>query len=142
MSCAQLATNLDVQMLVFQGVTVFSSSVPDSGLPVKTGTEVARELAGRPLLRYLRKEDANRYLRGDENRQCVTPTPYSADDVIGFLNLPDPATERTHFLLLQPEKILEILGPRYICWGQGIEYILPHGFNSDALVNPWAVEMR
>ena len=142
MSCGHLATKLDVEMLVKQGVKVASSAVPDDDLPLKTGKEVAHELGGRPLVRYLRWEDAGRYLYGDSNRHCATPTAYSSDDVVGFLNLPDPITRRTHFLLLNPAKVIELLGPRYILWGSGIEYVLPEGFPKEALLNPWGIEIR
>ena len=141
-SSAHLATKLDIEMLTRNGVSVLSSSVPHSALPRKSGLEVSRELGGRPLLRYLRIEDAKRYLRGDCNRQCVTPTPYASPDLISFLNLPDPTTVRSHFLLLDPAKIPDVIGPRYIAWGEGIEYILTAGFSMEALVNPWPMEIR
>ena len=142
MSCAQLATRLDIEMLIANQVQIYSASVPDQELPRKSGADVFRELNGRMPLRYIRREDAARYLRGDSNRQCLTPTAYCPDDAISFLNLPDPTTIRTHFLLFQTGKIPEILGPRYVAWGQGIEYILPEGFSSDALANPWPIQIR
>ena len=64
MSCGHFATKIDLEMLVAQGVIVSPSHVPDEQLPRKTGVQVARELAGRPLIRYLRKVDVARYLRG------------------------------------------------------------------------------
>jgi hypothetical protein len=142
MSCGNLATKLDVEMLLKLGVKVASSAVSDEDLPRKTGMEVARELGGRPLVRYLRRQDAGRYLYGDSNRHCTTPTAYASEDLIGFLNLPDPTTRRTHFLLLDAAKVGEILGPRYIAWGGGIEYVLPEGFPKEALINPWGMEIR
>lgn len=142
MSCGSLSTHLDIEMLRKVGVNVSSSSVPDSGLPAKSGMEVERELSGRPLIRYLRKEDVKKFVFGDANRQCVTPTPYSVADLVSFLNLPDPTTKRTHYLLLEASKIQEVLGPRRIAWGGGIEYILPKGFPIEALLNRWAMEIR
>ena len=142
MSCGYLATKLDIEMLLKQGVNIASVGIPDEELPKKTGLEVARELCGRPLLRYLRRQDVGRYLYGDSNRHCTTPTPYASEDLIGFLNLPDPASRRTHFLLLDAAKVDEIRGPRYIAWGGGIEYVLPEGFPQEALVNPWGIEIR
>ena len=142
MSCGHFATRLDLEMLLAQGVTVSASHVPDEDLPCKTGEEVARELAGRPLIRYLRREDVSRYVFGDENRHCATPTPYSVEDLICFLNLPDPLSARTHCLLLDPSRIPKILGPRYIAWGGGIEYILPDGFLQEDLMYEWALQVR
>ncbi len=142
MSCGNLATKLDIEMLVKRGIHIYSSSTPDSLVLRRPGTEVADELCGRPLIRYLRKKDAGLYLHGDANRHFTTPTPYSSEDLTGFLNLPDPLLRRTHFLLIDPAKLPEIQGPRYIAWGGGIEFILPKGFSKDALINPWGLEVR
>ena len=141
MSCSFLSTQLDLDMLGKHRVMVASSFVADAALPC-TGVEVSRELGGRLLIRYLRRQDISRYIYGDANRHCTTPTPYSPADLISSLNLPDPTTRRTHYLLLEPSKIAEILGPRHIAWGGGIEYILPKGFHVDALVNHWALEIK
>lgn len=123
MSCGSLATNLDLEMLLARGVIISPSNIPIEDLPIKTGEEVADELAGRPLIRYLCRQDVSKYLRGDRNPHYTTPTPYSSTDLISFLCLPDPQTARTHCLLLDPQNIEVILGPRLIQWGGGIEYI-------------------
>ena len=129
-------------MFLAQGVAVSASSIHDSKLPQKSGAEVFRELHGRPLIRYLRREDVGRYLLGDHNRHCVTPTPYTVDDMVSFLNLPDPLSDRTHCLLLNPARIPAILGPRHVHWGGGIEYILPQGFEQKDLLFAWALEVK
>jgi hypothetical protein len=82
------------------------------------------------------------YLYGNGARHFVTPTPYSAADCVSFLALPEPTVRRGHLLLLDPGKIDEILGPRWVEAGQGIEYLLPHGFTQAALAFPWAVELK
>ena len=142
MSCGSLATNLDLEMLLARGVIISPSNIPVEDLPIKTGEEVADELAGRPLIRYLCRQDVSRYLRGDRNPHYTTPTPYSPTDLISFLCLPDPQTARTHCLLLDPQNIEIILGPRLIQWGGGIEYILPHGFEQEDLIKVSALEVR
>lgn len=43
---------------------------------------------------------------------------------------------RTHFLVLDPQQIPQIAGPRYVQMGGGVEYILPNGFPATAVVNP------
>ena len=96
MSCGNLATKLDIEMLMRKRVHIYSSSVPDEEMLVRSGREVAEELCSRRLIRYLGRGDLSRYLRGDANRHFTTPTPYAPDDLIGFLNLPDPETRRTH----------------------------------------------
>jgi len=43
---------------------------------------------------------------------------------------------RVLVMLLDPSKIDEIKGPRWVRFGNGIEYLLPKGFLSEALVPP------
>jgi hypothetical protein len=142
MSCGYLATYLDHQMLHRRGTVIAASSTPDTMLPFKTGAAVADELGGRLLIRYLRRSEVSQYLYGNTARHFVTPTPYSSADCTGFLALPEPTVRRGHVLLLDPAKINEILGPRWVEAGQGIEYLLPHGFTQEALARSWALELK
>jgi hypothetical protein len=136
-SASLLATNLDEEMLLAHRVDIFSSATPDAELESnpKTGIKVAEEIGGRLLLHYLLEP---RVFEGRvRNRVYVTPTPYAADDTVSFLALPRSSNRRDFVILLRPEEIDWILGPRWIRGGVGIEYILPRGFGLNALVQPW-----
>jgi hypothetical protein len=124
-------------MLRNSGVRIAESHVIDSALPRKSGSEVAQELGGRYLLRYLSRQQIGQYARGHGGIHWVTPTPYSSRDCMTWLNLPAPDKPRTHALLLDPERIPSIAGPRWIEGGLGIEYMLPDGFPAEALVFEW-----
>jgi hypothetical protein len=128
-------------MLEAKGIPIADASVVESALPLKSGTEVALELSGRFLLRYLRRAEVNQYAFGSGNRHFVTPTAYAAEECAAWLRLPDPAVRRSHVLLLDASKIAEIRGPRWVEGGGGIEYILPSGFPQGALVTGWAMEV-
>ena len=45
-------------------------------------------------------------------------------------------------MLLKPEEITEVWGPRWIRFGGGIEYYLPRGFPAAALAFQWEMEVR
>jgi hypothetical protein len=45
-------------------------------------------------------------------------------------------------MLLKPEEIADISGPRWVRFGGGIEYYLPTGFPAVALAFPWELEVR
>jgi hypothetical protein len=137
MSCGFWATYLDHQMLVRSGTSIAASNTPDTMLAVKTGAQVADELGGRFLIRYLRRSEVSQYLYGNTARHFVTPTPYSATDCVAYLALPEPTMRRGHLLLLDPMKIDEISGPRWVEAGRGIEYLLPRGFTQSALAFRW-----
>jgi hypothetical protein len=51
--CSRLATVLDHEMLEVRGVIIASRLTPDDELPRKDGKDVADELGGRYLLRYM-----------------------------------------------------------------------------------------
>ena|SRR5579884_2114220 len=140
-SASQLATNLDEEMLLSRGISIASSTTPDSMLPSKSGRAVAAELGGRLLLRYLQASQVGLYTKGSSRRHWVTPTPYAPDDTVRYLALPDPTQKREFVLWLMPEKIEEILGPRWIRGGVGIEYVLPKGFPLNSLVFTWEVQV-
>jgi hypothetical protein len=129
-------------MLMKKGVLIAPASTYDACLPVKTGAQVAEDLGGRLLIRYLRRTEVNAFLSGNSARHWVTPTPLGSNELVTWLNLPDPLSKRCHLLLLRPEHIPEILGPRWVEGGLGIEYILPNGFPRAALVFGWALEVK
>jgi hypothetical protein len=43
--------------------------------------------------------------------------------------------------LLKPWEIKDILGPRWIALGKGIEYLLPDGFPKEAVALGWELQL-
>ena len=126
---------------VQRGVEIAPRSTSDQDLSKhwnKTGEDVARELGGRYLLRYIQSHQVDMYLQGSRELHFTTPTPYSPEDLVKCLSLPSPDCGRHLVMLLDPAKIGVILGPRWIRFGNAIEYVLPKGFTEDALAKPWA----
>jgi hypothetical protein len=139
MSAPFLATVLDEEMLVSRGVNISPGYTLDTALPVKTGAQVAVELGGRYLIRYVTRAQVGLFAGGSAGLHWVTPTPYSPTDTVKWLGLPAPLKPRTHALLLNPEKIPVILGPRRVHAAAGFEYLLPEGFPKLALAGPGGV---
>lgn len=136
MGCGVLATKLDELML---HTKIAHFTTPDECLPIKPGAEVAKELGGRMLLRYVDRPDEN----GRTTPTYTTPTPYSTDEVVSFLALPAPLSPRRWVVVIDPSEVERIKGPRYCVMGLGIEYILPDGYPSSSLTKPgWALEVR
>lgn len=134
---SRLATQLDHEMLSAHSVAIAPSSTPDRGLAMKTGGQVARELCGRYLLRYLLPHQVGRYTGGSTASHWVTPTAYAPEETISWLALPAPRDPRPYVMLLKPEEIADIWGPRWVRFGGGIEYYLPSGFPTAALAFRW-----
>lgn len=140
-----LATLLDQEMLELKhSVSICHRLVPDTKLPRKNGQQVADELGGRYLLRYLLSHQVGQFTLGSNHRQYVAPTPYSPEETISWLALPAPRQPRTYALLLDPAGMpnTEILGPRWVRLGKGIEYILPNGFPQGAIMGHWEIQVR
>ena len=143
-SASWLATALDQEMLEVvrsPSVAIAPRATPDSALPSKTGSDVARELGGRYLLRYVLDDQVGEYLAGSTAPHWTTPTPYSATDTVSWLALPAPTLIRRYVMMLDPARIPQLLGPRWIRFGKGIEYLLPSGFPANAVVFPWELEI-
>jgi hypothetical protein len=141
-SAGLLATNLDEAMLSGRNVEIFPSATPFDKLESKAkkeGKRVSWEIGGRWLVHYLLHPQVLKEPR--RTPVYVTPTPYAPDDTVSFLALPRAADKREFCILLMPEKIDWILGPRWILGGGGIECILPYGFELGALVMPWEVKI-
>ena len=144
-----LATLLDQEMLeaVRQPrIPIWPRTTLDGGLPQLQGPQVAAQLGGRYLLRYLlprQVSDVSIYARDGSNApHWVTPTPYAPDETVSWLALPVPTQSRLFVMLLDPEKITRtICGPRWVRMGKGIEYLLRDGFPKEALVFPWALQV-
>jgi hypothetical protein len=131
-----IARGLDALML---GEAISGEWTADEELAERSGDEVAQELGGRMLLRYV--EDSTEKSRS--RATFVSPTAYSADEVGAYLALPNPESPRRHVLFLNPSCIERIKGPRWVMQGQGIEYILVDGYDETAIVgNPWPVRVR
>jgi hypothetical protein len=44
-------------------------------------------------------------------------------------------------MLLNPAEVDEIQGPRWVRAGSGIEYVLPNGFPSSAVLLGWPIQI-
>lgn len=146
-----IATWLDEQMLVAQGVFVSDAVTVGVSLPAaRSGSDVARELQGRLLLKYVTVKQVRRgeFRHGSSREAYATLTPYATEDVVSWLQLPDATEPRRHILLLDVTQISRIIGPYRVTSGRGIQYLLPDGFPEEAIVVPgapgghWAIEVR
>lgn len=136
-----LATHLDRMMLMRRGQ--LHEPLDAKEQPVRSGEEVADELNGRMLLRYVLDDDVHEAGKGRWQSTFVTPTPYSVDDLPSYLALPIPDVPRRHVVFLDPGEIDQIIGPRRVVGGEGIEYLLPGGYRREAVLEPgWAVRVR
>ena len=140
-SAAWLATQMDHYML---DKAIADHTVPAPRLPRKSGQDVSIELGGRQLLRYV---DLYRVHEAHDGRvgvpTWVTPTPFATDDVVHYLDLPAPEKRRTHVIRLDPRLVDVIMGPQWVGLGMGIQYYLPDGYSSAAIMHPgWAHEVR
>jgi hypothetical protein len=141
-SSGWLATWLDVEMLAARIGGLPPPHTPDRFLPVWDGQQLEDLLGSRRLCRYVTPTDVGAFTRGSTRRHWVTPTPYSPDEATSYLTLPNPLIRRTHVLLLDPAEIELAVGPKQIVAGAGIEFLLPRGFPSSAVLNGWEMEVR
>ena len=98
--------------------------------------DLAWQLCDRALLRYLVPRDVRRFEYGTTNRQFVTPTPCAPGETISWLALPAVTEPRRYVLLLDPGKLHDVYGPRWVRFGGGIEYILNSGFAAEVFAEP------
>jgi hypothetical protein len=142
-SSSWLATALDQELLeVVRGIPIAPRTTPINSPPLqKTGRQVSDELGGRYLLRYLLPHQIGSHTTGSDRPHWVTPTPYAPEETVSWLALPAPAQPRTFVMLLDPSKIPDIWGPRWVKLGKGIEYYLPRGFPGSALVFAWELRV-
>jgi hypothetical protein len=144
-SVTQLAVRLDITMLQARGIAIADEDVPDANLPF---CNPADQLGDRLLIKYLRPDEAEKYsiLSGVSmfsGRHFVTPTPIAARDLVSVLALPPLGKRPCWLLLLRPEKLLAVKGPRRIQGGYGVEYVLEDGFSTLAIAEPgWVREHR
>lgn len=138
MSSAWLSTASDARML---SMSIASSETSLDMLPVRRGESVARELAGRPLFRYVDERHAKEVRH--PGPVFVTPTPYQPDELQTYLALTGWPAARTFVLRLDPLKLSSLRGPRWCDVGIGVEYILLRGYEPEAVIDPdGAVEIR
>lgn len=109
---------------------------PVEAMPDRTGADVATEIGGRFLVRYLVDSQLNEFVDGSVDRHhWVTPTAIAPEVAVPWLALFAPRLVRQHVLVLDPAKIDVVRGPAWIRGGQGIEYYLPGGFPKDAVID-------
>jgi hypothetical protein len=139
-----LSLVLDEEMLGRHRVVVAPPWTPD--LALSPCDDLAAQLGGRLLVKYLRKEDRRTYSGSSAvvhfpGIHHVTPTAICLSNLASVLNLP-PLDPPRYALLLDPTR-LEALGPRRIRGGRAIEYVLPRGFPLSAVVPPHGpIEVR
>ncbi|WP_369033250.1 hypothetical protein [Streptomyces adonidis] len=138
-SVSTLATHLDLHMIGPSEVQ--GCHVPDHLLPVLEGAALAVQLKGRKLLHFVTLDNLGSFRDGTSRPIFTTPTPYNPGDVIGALALPGAGLPREHVIVLEPTKLEQVAGPRYVAWGQGIEYILLNGFKRDAIASKWELKL-
>lgn len=140
----RLAFHLDLSALQARRIPVADENVDDDDLPY---CNPADQLHDRLLIKYIREDEVEKYsaMRGKSHFPgChhVTPTPIACSDLKAALALPLKKRPK-YALLLLPEKLTSVRGPRRITGGYGIEYVLEDGFTSDAIAKPtWALEYR
>jgi len=137
-TCSAIATRLDEEMLAHRPAIVYPSHTPFSAMPARLGPDIAVELGGRYLLRYLLRKQYRQFTAGSPSPHFVTPTPYSPTEVISWLALPTPA-RREFVLFLDAMRLSDVRGPRRVLLGCGLEYLLASGFPANAIVVGWPI---
>ena len=142
----QLAVTLDEEMFMRNGVYVFPPDTDVDDLPEVV--DLKDQMRGRLLLKYLRSGTHRRYsinskIKHFRGQHWLTPTPLCTAAVVKTLALPTDLDTPSYALLLDPERIVAY-GPRRIRGGSGaIEYLIKHGFDVDAIVDPpWPREIK
>jgi hypothetical protein len=140
--CGWLATYQDEAMLAARGHLL--APFMTRSLAVRTGQEVADELNGRLLLRYVPDSSIDEVSEARAGIETfVTPTPYAVRDLSHYLALPMPDIPRNSVIMIDPRRVKEVRGPQRVLAGAGIEYVLTAGYDADAVVGPpWAVRVR
>jgi len=142
MTSAWLATLLDQEQIELCG-PIASRIVDVETMPDRAGADVAQELGGRMLLRYLVPSQVTDFVMGSTDRaHWVTPTALAPDDLVPWLALFAPNVKRQHAILLDPSEIEVIRGPAWIRLGQGLEYYLPDGFPQAAILDVGPIQVR
>jgi hypothetical protein len=133
-----LATYLDAEMFLRKGVSIHEPLDHSVRPPQRRGSDIAHELGGRLLLKYILPAQVGTFRAGTEDECYATPTPYSSEEAARYLLLPRADIPRRQVLLLDPARIPWIQGPIWVALARGIQYILPNGFPGAAVVVPGA----
>src|SRR5262249_44610593 len=131
-------------MLGRHRVVVAPPWTPD--LALSPCDDLAAQLGGRLLVKYLRNEDRRTY----SGPSTVHPSPHRRPagtsrfrPVTARPPPPLPPRDPPRYALLLDPTRLEALGPRRIRGGRAIEYVLPRGFPLSAVVPPHGpIEVR
>ena len=142
MTSSWLATILDQEQIEKYSGVISPRTSDVERLSDRKGTEVAKELGSRYVVRYLGANRLTDFLNGTTEVQWVTPTAISPEDLAHWLALPDPHFSRRHAILLDLNFIDVVRGPAWVKLGEGIEYFLPNGFSKAAIVDGRVIEVR
>jgi len=138
-TCSAIATRLDEEMLLNRSVHIYPPYTPVGTMPPRSGSAVASELGGRYLLRYLLRTQYQHLTAATSQLRFVTHTnPVFAKG--GGLVARTADADKTAFRTISRSKShSRDTGPRRVRLGGGLEYVLPKGFPTDALVLSWPV---
>lgn len=134
MGSVHLAVTLDLEMLWRNGAVLHDALARAEDMPDLTPAQLATQLGGRPLLRYLLAHQAEEARTGRAGVVYATPTPMDPLEVAPANATPAVDRTRPFVLLLDPLLLAGVRGPRRVRQGFGIEYILTRGFSPDAVV--------
>jgi hypothetical protein len=86
MAASWLATYLDYCMLTEAGAAIAPQLGPGVPRPLaRSGAAVARELFGRPLLRYITRRQLGQFINGTSEETYVTLTAYAPEETVSYL---------------------------------------------------------
>jgi hypothetical protein len=137
------AAVLDLAMLHRLKVSIADEWAETDDLPMVS--DPVAELGGRLLIKYIRPADMVRYstlsgITDFPGPHYLTPTGLPQAEVEAALNLP-PLDTPAGALLLLPEAVIGLRGPRRIAGGQTIEYVCD-SFPLAAIAAPrWSVRL-
>jgi hypothetical protein len=139
-SCAcYLAVSLDLHFLQVRSAVIWPETADLDSMPLRTGAEVADELGGRLLVRYV----TDQHVPPSMSAVWTTTSAICAVCSGPILHLPAQVTHRHWVFIIDPAKVDAIKGPRRCIMGQGVEYILPNGYEAKALLPPgYGVRVR
>jgi len=134
-SVTHLAARLDEAYLRTRGVVVADESVGFDALPE---CDPHDQLHGRLLIKYLTTADVERFgeaagISHFSGMHSVTPTTIASSDLATLLGPGGPESAQFHALVLRPDRLGSVRGPRWFRDKLGIEYVVGDGFSSAAI---------
>lgn len=142
MSLSSWLATMQEEFLIAQVALISPRTELVTNLPIVGGKDVAEMLQGRKLLKYLTQAQVGSYSNGTSAPVYTTSTPMPVEDLSDCLHLPKAGIARPYALLLEPSEIVALKGPHWVSQGTGIEFLLPGGFPSSAIVGVGEIRVR